>query len=456
MKTVDRHHEVFVSSTYVDLKDERQAVLQTLLRMNCLPVGMELFPNGRPDVWQLIEDLISRCDVYILILAGRSGTLAPDGSMSFTEKEFRLAQSLGKPMLIYPHLRPSEHNPAACADETDLQRSRLEAFHNLVKKSSTRPWLDVAELRANVAIDLATMLPHVAASWTRSQLGLTEIFGDELKALSQRFESPDLQALTKLLRTTLQQFAFVHSRDRLMRLGSILPWLSEKEWTALMDFGRAQALLRSEGYGALSEPMKKSVVDMVEHYQAQLTNFESGTLQVEGELMNSVAAHFFTATTQTFRALSNEDIEFWASPESKAYYENNVSLIERNVAVERTFVVPREEFRSADFRKVVTRQLEIRVGVRIIASEDIERIVPARLDRDFGLHDAFAVSFFRNFYGRSYRIESAPETVSRFVKRYKVVAAHAEVVRDQPSDGDRRLLKDVNDFDAWCRRVDLL
>jgi hypothetical protein len=39
-------YKVFVSSTYQDLREERAEVQKALLKLNCLPVGMELFSGG--------------------------------------------------------------------------------------------------------------------------------------------------------------------------------------------------------------------------------------------------------------------------------------------------------------------------------------------------------------------------------------------------------------------------
>lgn len=41
---MDKRYQVFVSSTYTDLKEERQHVIQVLTEMGCVPAGMELFP----------------------------------------------------------------------------------------------------------------------------------------------------------------------------------------------------------------------------------------------------------------------------------------------------------------------------------------------------------------------------------------------------------------------------
>jgi len=41
---MDKRYQIFVSSTFADLKDERQQVIQALMEMDCIPSGMELFP----------------------------------------------------------------------------------------------------------------------------------------------------------------------------------------------------------------------------------------------------------------------------------------------------------------------------------------------------------------------------------------------------------------------------
>ena len=61
-------YQVFVSSTYKDLLEERQEVIQALLELDCIPVGMELFPATDDDQWTLIKRLIDDCDYYILII----------------------------------------------------------------------------------------------------------------------------------------------------------------------------------------------------------------------------------------------------------------------------------------------------------------------------------------------------------------------------------------------------
>lgn len=71
-------YQVFVSSTHDDLIEERKAVSQALLESGCIPAGMELFPASNKSSWEIIKNVIVECDYFILIVAGRYGSLGTD------------------------------------------------------------------------------------------------------------------------------------------------------------------------------------------------------------------------------------------------------------------------------------------------------------------------------------------------------------------------------------------
>ena len=87
---MDKRYQVFISSTYSDLKEERSKVMQTIMSLDCIPAGMELFPANDTDQFDFIKKIIDDCDYYILIVGGRYGTISDDG-ISYTEKEFDYA-----------------------------------------------------------------------------------------------------------------------------------------------------------------------------------------------------------------------------------------------------------------------------------------------------------------------------------------------------------------------------
>ena len=87
MQDLKKKYQVFISSTYEDLKDERAAVTQCLLDNNCIPVGMEQFPSSNMSQMDYIKKMLDDCDYYILIVGGRYGSLDDDG-VGYTEKEY--------------------------------------------------------------------------------------------------------------------------------------------------------------------------------------------------------------------------------------------------------------------------------------------------------------------------------------------------------------------------------
>ena len=93
-----RKWQVFVSSTYSDLIRERQACVEAILRSSNIPAGMELFSAGSETQLEIIMRWIDDCDVYVLILGGRYGSIEPKSGLSYTEIEYNYAVEKSKPM----------------------------------------------------------------------------------------------------------------------------------------------------------------------------------------------------------------------------------------------------------------------------------------------------------------------------------------------------------------------
>lgn len=89
--------QVFVSSTYDDMKAERQAVIEAILRAGHIPAGMELFAAGDKSQLEIIRRWIEDSDVYMLILGGRYGTIEKDSGKSYIQLEYEFADSTNKP-----------------------------------------------------------------------------------------------------------------------------------------------------------------------------------------------------------------------------------------------------------------------------------------------------------------------------------------------------------------------
>lgn len=129
-KAVNKKYQVFVSSTYKDLKEERLAVTQFLLKMGFIPVGMEQFPASNMSQMEYIKMMLDSCDYYLLILAGKYGTIDVDG-VGFTEKEYDYAIANNIPVMSILIKDIGKLASEKC-EETDTGRALLKSFRDKV------------------------------------------------------------------------------------------------------------------------------------------------------------------------------------------------------------------------------------------------------------------------------------------------------------------------------------
>jgi len=83
--------QVFISSTYTDMLEERQAAVEAILSSGHIPAGMELFSAGNESQLEVIKRWIDESDIYLLILGGRYGTIEPTSGLSYIQIEYDYA-----------------------------------------------------------------------------------------------------------------------------------------------------------------------------------------------------------------------------------------------------------------------------------------------------------------------------------------------------------------------------
>ncbi len=89
--------QVFVSSTYTDLIEERQSAVEAILDAGHIPAGMELFKGGKSQM-KTIQKWIDNSDIYMLILGGRYGSIEDKSKLSYTQLEYEYAISKNMPV----------------------------------------------------------------------------------------------------------------------------------------------------------------------------------------------------------------------------------------------------------------------------------------------------------------------------------------------------------------------
>ena len=167
---MEKKYQVFVSSTYEDLKEERAKVIGTLLENDCIPVGMEQFPSSNLSQWDYIKSMIDMSDYYIVIVAGRYGSIDPKTNISYTELEYDYANQCGIPILTFLHEKPDKIESGKC-ERNDEGRDKLEQFRNKLKSSGklVKYYSDIGDLSGMVATSINNAFQNTPRTgWIRA------------------------------------------------------------------------------------------------------------------------------------------------------------------------------------------------------------------------------------------------------------------------------------------------
>jgi hypothetical protein len=187
---VEKRYQVFVSSTYKDLTDERAAVIQAVLGLDHLPAGMEMFPAANEDQWTLIKRVIDESDYYVVVVGGRYGSVDENVGISYTEREYDYALETKTPVLGFLHKEPGKIE-AEKTDQNDAAREKLEAFRQKVEGRPVKYFTSAAELGGQVALSLVAL--------TRNEPGIGWVRGDKAMTVETEREMLDLkQQLAKV------------------------------------------------------------------------------------------------------------------------------------------------------------------------------------------------------------------------------------------------------------------
>ncbi|MFK7944354.1 MAG: DUF4062 domain-containing protein, partial [Paracoccaceae bacterium] len=166
--TMDTRVQIFVSSTFTDLVEERRQIARAILNLGHFPAGMEFFPATNDEQMKYIRSIIDNCDYYVIVLGGRYGSIG-QGGISFTEMEYDYAVSKGIPICAFIH-EDIEKLVYSKVEKNPTNQKKLIAFKEKVRANKlVRFWRDADELEANVVISLThAFADHPGVGWRRA------------------------------------------------------------------------------------------------------------------------------------------------------------------------------------------------------------------------------------------------------------------------------------------------
>lgn len=181
----NKKYTVFISSTYEDLKEERQEIVKACLKMGHIPIGMEMFSAGNETQWEVIRRTIDDSDYYVVIVATRYGTTM-DGQpgISYTEREYDYAVSRGVPV-IGLLLHKDAKWPESRREAVPASWPKLDAFKSKVQSRMVEYWSDAVTLRTAFVESFAnTPLTHPRPGWVRATEAASPETANEIARLS--------------------------------------------------------------------------------------------------------------------------------------------------------------------------------------------------------------------------------------------------------------------------------
>jgi hypothetical protein len=203
---------VFVCSTFTDLSEEREGVLDAIRRLKLQHDSMEYFGARTEQPIETCLQEVRASDVLVVIVGHRYGTIVPKLDISFSEMEYSEGYNLGKPCLVYMR----DDNVPALPRHMELDPEKLRRLQNwketLHSRHTVASFQDGAKLAVQVATDLGRTIQDLeevpkARAKARSEAGtplMAEIDSVVTEALGQGMsEASILSAIRSSLSSLL-------------------------------------------------------------------------------------------------------------------------------------------------------------------------------------------------------------------------------------------------------------
>ena len=200
---MEKKYQVFISSTYEDLKEERKKVQEILLKADCIPAGMEAFVATNNEQFDVIKKVIDLCDYYVLIIGGRYGSINENTGVSYTEMEYDYAVSKGIPVLAFIIDDSVVLGPEKTDNDAN-KKAKLENFKAKVKTNRLVDfWKETADIEKLVALSITKARDEIdRPGWVRGGKFDTKDLLEDLHASKAQIDT--LNALNATLKNEIE------------------------------------------------------------------------------------------------------------------------------------------------------------------------------------------------------------------------------------------------------------
>ncbi len=148
--------KVFISSTYIDLKDYRQSAITVVNRYKCVPLAMEFFMSQPDEPTKVCEKEVRECDIFVGIYAHRYGFIPKRKQKSITQAEYELARKEGKDCLCSIVDQDFSWKPKFFEFN---KKEKLDAFLGKVKEKSVLSFFTtVSDFESKLSASLGKLL----------------------------------------------------------------------------------------------------------------------------------------------------------------------------------------------------------------------------------------------------------------------------------------------------------
>jgi tetratricopeptide (TPR) repeat protein len=179
---------VFVCSTFSDLSEERDGVLESIRRLSLRHDSMEYFGARAERPIETCLEEVRASDLLVVIIGQKYGSLVPDLGISYSQAEYEEGFRLDKPSLVYMR----DENAPVLLRHVERDPEKLRLLENwkqtLQLRHTVAKFAEVKDLAVQVAADLGRFLAE-----QRFSTAVTE--SSQAKGVP---EAPLLEVLKKL------------------------------------------------------------------------------------------------------------------------------------------------------------------------------------------------------------------------------------------------------------------